>query len=80
MVVTHKAKKQPEIDVLLRRELSDYLAKKFMCHKMCFTCNGTGVRVWMRTSEGELQYSPCHCLRLIRKKSNETKIVPTTEK
>lgn len=76
---TLEKEKKQGVDAKLRSELSDYLAKKFMVKNSCSTCWGTGVRVWQRIKEGEMHYTPCHCLRLIRKNSNETKIVANAE-
>ncbi len=59
------------VDIKLRRELSDFLAQKFMCKNNCSTCWGTGVRVIQRFTDAKLQYTPCTCLVLIKDKDDK---------
>jgi len=63
-MVTTEAKKKEEVNVELRRELSEFLSQKFMCKKNCSICWNTGVRVIQRFAGGSLQYAPCTCLVL----------------
>ena len=79
-MIATSVKQEKAMDIELRRELSDFLAQKFMCRKNCPYCWNTGVRVFQKVPNSEFQYVPCFCLMLRKDIKNGKTPITSTKK